>query len=82
MVSHLPVQEVFDDVQLVLLQHVVVRLQLLVLLLKVGQLSSQIPSGSYVDLEILSHILKFFLLTHPDVPHLFHKLLLFEMIKL
>ena len=80
MVSYLPVLEVFDDVQLVFLQHVVVRVQLLILLLKVGQLSSQLLCGSFVDLELLSHILKFFLLTHPDVPHLFHMLFLFEII--
>ena len=82
MVSHLSVLEVFDDVQLVFLQQVVFRVHLLVLLLKVGQLLSQLPSGSYVDLELLSHILKFFLLTHPDLPHFFHMLLLFEIIKL
>jgi len=70
-VSHLPVLEVFDDVQLVLLQHVVVRVQLLVLLLKAGSFHFGFLAYLVVDLELLSHVLKFFLLTHSDVPHLF-----------
>jgi len=49
----------------VLFQYVVVRVQLLVFLLKAGSFDFGLLADPVVNFELLSHMLKFFLLTHP-----------------
>jgi hypothetical protein len=67
LVRHFSILEVLDDIQLVLLQNVVVRVKLFVFLLEAGSFELRILPNPVVYLELLGHMLKFLLLRNPDM---------------
>lgn len=64
-VAHFAVLEVLDDVELVLLQHVIVRVQLFILFLEPVRPSFSFHALSRVQFELLSHVVELVFLGSP-----------------
>ena len=67
LVRNLAILEVLDDVELVLFEHVVIRVQLLVLFLQPLSLSLGLLPHAIIHIKLLRHLLELFLLDDTNV---------------